>query len=223
MIGLSPTYLRSAGRLEDAEATELQIGADGRAEAQQRITDALKLMEDARRALEKAAGILGGLTNTDKVRVATAKLGDRVKAMWLRVSYSWRERERVQLDDVAALALLRKRRRLAAGAARIAGAIVDELGEAEAATAGARSVERSLAATVANATVLGYAFDDAPAPLVESIEAIARETLSVDTLKTQGSDRLDFHDVSAEGLRRALLYAVDLGARLERAKRGASA
>lgn len=40
---------------------------------------------------------------------------------------------------------------------------------------------------------------------------IARHTLHIDTLKPQGSDRLDFHEVSVESLRDALQAAYDAG------------
>ena len=43
------------------------------------------------------------------------------------------------------------------------------------------------------------------------IERIARDHLGVETLETRGSDRLDFHEVSAEGIRRALLAAYMAG------------
>ena len=39
------------------------------------------------------------------------------------------------------------------------------------------------------------------------IERIARDHLGVETLETRGRDSLDFHEVSAEGIRRALLAA----------------
>jgi hypothetical protein len=41
----------------------------------------------------------------------------------------------------------------------------------------------------------------------ESIEQIARVELGVETLETRGMDSLDFHSVSVEGIRRALLAA----------------
>jgi hypothetical protein len=41
----------------------------------------------------------------------------------------------------------------------------------------------------------------------ESIEQIARAELGVETLETRGMDSLDFHSVSVEGIRRALLAA----------------
>ena len=40
---------------------------------------------------------------------------------------------------------------------------------------------------------------------------IARHTLHIDTLKPQGSDRLDFHEVSVEALRDALEAAYKAG------------
>jgi hypothetical protein len=40
---------------------------------------------------------------------------------------------------------------------------------------------------------------------------IARHTLHIDTLKPQGSDRLDFHEVSVEALRDALEAAYRAG------------
>jgi len=41
--------------------------------------------------------------------------------------------------------------------------------------------------------------------------AIAKEHLFVETLETRNSDSLDFHDVSAEGIRRALTAAFEAG------------
>lgn len=40
---------------------------------------------------------------------------------------------------------------------------------------------------------------------------IARTTLGIETLQPQGSDRLDFHEVSVEGLRAALEAAYHAG------------
>ncbi len=40
---------------------------------------------------------------------------------------------------------------------------------------------------------------------------IARHTLHIETLKPQGSDRLDFHEVSVEALRDALEAAYKAG------------
>lgn len=40
---------------------------------------------------------------------------------------------------------------------------------------------------------------------------IARVHLNVETLQEQGCDRLDFHDVSVEGIKRALNAAYDAG------------
>ena len=48
---------------------------------------------------------------------------------------------------------------------------------------------------------------------------IARQMLHIDTLKPQGLDRLDFHEVSVWGLKDALLAAYELG--LAAAKKGA--
>ena len=43
------------------------------------------------------------------------------------------------------------------------------------------------------------------------IEQIARDHLGVETLETRNMDALDFHDVSVEGIRRALLAAYMAG------------
>lgn len=43
------------------------------------------------------------------------------------------------------------------------------------------------------------------------VARIAAEELNVETLETRNSDRLDFHDVSAAGLQRALRMAYDAG------------
>lgn len=43
------------------------------------------------------------------------------------------------------------------------------------------------------------------------LEQIARKELGIATLKTRNSDRLDFHEVSVESLRRALQAAYEAG------------
>ena len=50
------------------------------------------------------------------------------------------------------------------------------------------------------------------------LEKIAKEHLFVDTLKTQNSDRLDFHEVSVWGISAALEAAYLLGRKHEQAK-----
>ena len=50
------------------------------------------------------------------------------------------------------------------------------------------------------------------------LEKIAKEHLFVDTLKTQKSDRLDFHEVSVWGISEALEAAYLLGRKHEQAK-----
>ncbi len=50
---------------------------------------------------------------------------------------------------------------------------------------------------------------------------IARRTLHIDTLKPQGSDRLDFHEVSVEALRDALEAAYTAGIEQGRKQRDA--
>jgi hypothetical protein len=50
---------------------------------------------------------------------------------------------------------------------------------------------------------------------------IARHTLHIDTLKPQGSDRLDFHEVSVEALRDALEAAYWAGIEQGRKRRDA--
>jgi len=41
----------------------------------------------------------------------------------------------------------------------------------------------------------------------DTIERLARDHLGVETLETRGRDQLDFHSVSVEGIRRALVAA----------------
>jgi hypothetical protein len=48
-------------------------------------------------------------------------------------------------------------------------------------------------------------------PIIRAFEAIARETLGIETLETRRSDRLDFHDVSVWGVLEALTRAYELG------------
>lgn len=50
---------------------------------------------------------------------------------------------------------------------------------------------------------------------------IARQMLHIDTLKPQGSDRLDFHEVSVEALRDALEVAYNTGIEQGRKQRDA--
>ena len=45
------------------------------------------------------------------------------------------------------------------------------------------------------------------------LEQIAQQHLFIDTLETQSSDRLDFHDVSVWGVKSALQAAFDAGLR----------
>ena len=45
----------------------------------------------------------------------------------------------------------------------------------------------------------------------EVLQAIARRHLQVETLETQGSDSLDFHDVSVWGIEAALRAAFEAG------------
>jgi len=51
----------------------------------------------------------------------------------------------------------------------------------------------------------------APTPDV-LFERLAKEHLFIDTLQTQHSDRLDFHDVSVWGIKAALQAAYEAGA-----------
>lgn len=50
---------------------------------------------------------------------------------------------------------------------------------------------------------------------------IAQRTLHIETLAPQGSDRLDFHEVSVESLRDALQAAYDAGLEQGRKQRDA--
>ncbi len=52
----------------------------------------------------------------------------------------------------------------------------------------------------------------APTPDV-LLERLAKEHLFIDTLQTQHSDRLDFHDVSVWGIKAALQAAYEAGAK----------
>jgi len=45
----------------------------------------------------------------------------------------------------------------------------------------------------------------------DTIERLARDHLGVETLETRGRDHLDFHEVSVEGIRQALLAAYMAG------------
>ena len=45
----------------------------------------------------------------------------------------------------------------------------------------------------------------------KQLEKIAKEHLSIETLKTRMSDSLDFHDVSVWGVKEALKLAFELG------------
>ena len=45
----------------------------------------------------------------------------------------------------------------------------------------------------------------------ELLEKIAKDHLSIETLKERGLDRLDFHDVSVSGLKNALEAAYEAG------------
>jgi hypothetical protein len=45
----------------------------------------------------------------------------------------------------------------------------------------------------------------------EQLEQIAKEHLFIETLETQNSDRLDFHDVSVWGVKAALEAAFEAG------------
>ncbi len=45
----------------------------------------------------------------------------------------------------------------------------------------------------------------------KKLQAIAKEELGIETLECQGSDSLDFHDVSVAGLRAALKRAYEAG------------
>lgn len=47
--------------------------------------------------------------------------------------------------------------------------------------------------------------------LEETLERIARETMSIETLKTRNSDSLDFHEVSVWRLKEALNAAYQAG------------
>ena len=57
---------------------------------------------------------------------------------------------------------------------------------------------------------LDYYIQDDP-KVIELLEKIAREECAVDTLKTQYSDGLDFHDISSASLLAALHAAYILG------------
>ncbi|MDD3182656.1 MAG: hypothetical protein PHD48_07640 [Alphaproteobacteria bacterium] len=52
----------------------------------------------------------------------------------------------------------------------------------------------------------------------KTIESIAQKHLSIETLETRNSDSLDFHDVSAWQLRKALLCAFEAGRQASRSK-----
>ncbi len=45
----------------------------------------------------------------------------------------------------------------------------------------------------------------------KKLEEIAKEELFIETLETRMSDRLDFHDVSVWGVKKALELAFELG------------
>ena len=45
----------------------------------------------------------------------------------------------------------------------------------------------------------------------EQLEQIAKEHLFIETLETQNSDRLDFHDVSVRGVKATLQAAFEAG------------
>lgn len=45
----------------------------------------------------------------------------------------------------------------------------------------------------------------------KKLEGIAKEELFIETLETRYSDRLDFHDVSVWGVKKALELAFELG------------
>jgi hypothetical protein len=55
----------------------------------------------------------------------------------------------------------------------------------------------------------------------ELLTRIAQRTLHIETLAPQGSDRLDFHEVSVESLRDALQAAYDAGLEQGRKQRDA--
>lgn len=216
--GLSPTYLRSVGRGDDADAVELQHGPEGRAEAQRRIGEAARLLEEARKAIEKAAAMLGTVDVAAPMQKRAAALGKRSQELWARISYNWRAREHAVLVDAAALDFLRKTRRAkpkhaATPAAPITEERLDDIARQTAEANRLDELERG--EDIAIAVVDGVA----PITVDAMIEEIARADLGIETLKTRNSDRLDFHDVSAEGVRRALLHAFKLGASVARQAR----
>jgi len=57
------------------------------------------------------------------------------------------------------------------------------------------------------------AYHQLPPSLLDLVEEIAREELSIETLKERGRDQLDFHEVGVVSLRKALQRAFMEGAR----------
>jgi hypothetical protein len=54
---------------------------------------------------------------------------------------------------------------------------------------------------------------------IKQLEQIAKEHLFIETLETQHSDRLDFHDVSVWGVKAALQAAFEAGRKAASAKK----
>ena len=54
--------------------------------------------------------------------------------------------------------------------------------------------------------------------LNQPLEQIAQQHLFIDTLETQSSDRLDFHDVSVWGVKSALQAAYEAGLKAAQTK-----
>ena len=54
--------------------------------------------------------------------------------------------------------------------------------------------------------------------LNQLLEQIAQQHLFIDTLETQSSDRLDFHDVSVWGIKAALQAAYEAGLKAAQSK-----
>lgn len=54
--------------------------------------------------------------------------------------------------------------------------------------------------------------------LNQLLEQIAKRHLFIDTLETQSSDRLDFHDVSVWGVKAALQAAYEAGLKVAQTK-----
>jgi hypothetical protein len=89
--------LRAAGHALDAAALAFKESAEGRALAQMKVDEALKLIEQAQHILERAAQLTSDLEWGAKLNQKTWDVGEKAHNLWRWISYRF-PRHRLRLD-----------------------------------------------------------------------------------------------------------------------------